>query len=235
MGKNIIITVSIREYSQLKGCIKSMMDYSKRIGVDFYNLRFPVINFHSVYFEKFIFVDLLDKYDRVLFLDADIMITPNAKNIFDYYPDDNVFYAYNETSDNELMDRDFCVEPLLGDCPHWPKDGNNKYRYFNSGVMLISKKHKNFFKDFRNVPNIPGVINKFPDQTYLNYMVVKNNIPFGYMDYSFNRMHLGVKDDNNERYKSDFIHYAGSAFVYGDGDKLITIQKDYMNLYNEVP
>jgi lipopolysaccharide biosynthesis glycosyltransferase len=232
MKKQLVLTVSIGPHNNLIENFIAMESYAKKCNADFFRLQFPVINFHSLYFEKFVFIDFLERYDRVLYLDADVLITPIAENIFEKYPDSNKFYAYNETDYNQDMDRDFCVTPLLEDCPEWPIDDKNKYRYFNSGVMLISKEHLPVLKNFRNVPNVPGVINIFPDQTYLNYLISKSNTPFGYMDYSFNRMHLGKKDENYERYKSNFIHYAGPD-IYGSGDKYVTIKNDYKKMYNK--
>ena len=233
MKKNkIVLTVSIGQHNVLGGNFDAMQKYSDKCGADFLRITHPIINFHSIYFEKFFFVDLLERYERVLYLDADVLITPHAENIFEKYSDTNKFCAYNETDFTENMDRDFCVDPLLEYCPNWPFDNKGKRRYFNSGVMLISNKHLEVLKNFRNVPNIPGVINIFPDQTYLNYIISSNNVPFENLDYSFNRMHLGNKDESLERFKSNFIHYAGPD-LYGNGDKYKTMNNDYNKLYNK--
>jgi lipopolysaccharide biosynthesis glycosyltransferase len=229
MNKNVLLTISIGYHNNMSETFLAMENYCKKYNIDFIRINYPIINFISPYFEKFFFIDLLDRYDRVLYMDADVLITPNAVNIFDYYPDTTKFYAYNETDNNETMDRDEYVKPLLTDMPNWPMDDKNKYRYFNSGVMLISKEHKDFFKNFKNIPEIPGIF-AFQDQTYLNYLIVKHNIKYEYLDYSFNRMHLGNKDENHDRYNSNFIHYAGPD-VYGDGNKNITIINDYKKLY----
>lgn len=45
-------------------------------------------------------------------------------------------------------------------------------------------------------------------------------------------MHLGNKDENNERFKANFIHYAGPD-VYGNGNKNETMKNDYIKLYGE--
>lgn len=232
MKKYAVLTVAIGQHSLLNGNLESMKIYADKCDADFIKLTHSVINFHSIYFEKFFFVDLLESYERVLYLDADVLITPNAKNIFEEYPNPNFFVAYNETDFNEDMDRDFCVNPLLPYCEYWPIDEKGKHRYFNSGVMLISKNHLKYLKDFRNVPNIPGVINIFPDQTYLNYIISSNQVPFLDLDYSFNRMHLGKKDENEDRFKSNFIHYAGPD-MYGNGDKYETMKIDFNKIYKK--
>ena len=55
---------------------------------------------------------------------------------------------------------------------------------------------------------------------------------FQSFDYSFNRMHLGNKDENHERLNANFIHYAGPD-VYGNGNKNETMVNDYNKLYNK--
>ena len=175
------------------------------------------------------FVNLLEKYERVLYIDSDVMVTPSAKNIFEQYPDINKFYAYHENDYDPIMDRDYCINPLLGDCPNWPLGKNGKLQYFNAGVFLVSSPQKFAFNNYRNVPNLPSILN-FGDQTYMNYIISKNNIIFESLDYSFNRMNLGKRDDSGERFNADFIHYAGID-TYGDGNKLKTIKSDYLKLY----
>jgi hypothetical protein len=61
-------------------------------------------------------------------------------------------------------------------------------------------------------------------------LVAKNNIPFESIDYSFNRMNLGKRDDMGLRFDANFIHYAGYD-LYGTGDRLKTIKSDYSKLY----
>ena len=56
---------------------------------------------------------------------------------------------------------------------------------------------------------------------------------FESFDYRFNRMHLGKKDDLGERFKSNFIHYAGPD-VYGNGNKFETMMNDYKTLYTQL-
>lgn len=230
MSKNVIFTIGINNFDKLP-TMGAIEDYSKKCDSDFFVLKNPMINYQNFYFEKFFFTYLLGKYDRVLYMDADVLITPNAENIFEKYPDQEKFYAYNETDDNETMDRDPFVEPLLADVPHWPLDNKNKRMYFNAGVFLVSKPQKEFFENFRKIPNIPGILS-FGDQTYLNYLVFKNKINFETIDYKFNRMHLGKKDPEYKRYESNFIHYAGPD-VYGNGNKMETINNDYINLYKK--
>jgi lipopolysaccharide biosynthesis glycosyltransferase len=230
MKKNLVFSLSMGRYSNYQ-TINYMRDYAKKCDADFISLNHPVINHANIYFEKFFFVDLLDRYDRIFYVDCDVLVTPNAKNVFEEFSDDECFYAFAENDHNQWRDRDYCVNPLLGDCPEWPLQENGKRQYFNAGIFLVSKPLQKYFLNFRNVPNIPGIY-EFGDQTYLNYLIVKNKIKFQSLPHSFNRMNLGKNDPNNERYNSNFIHYAGPD-LYGNGNRDITIQNDINYLYKK--
>jgi lipopolysaccharide biosynthesis glycosyltransferase len=229
MKKNIILNVAIGGHKNYTTSLKTIYDYSVKCNADHYVLDKGFVNKYSIYFEKFFFVKLLETYERVLYIDTDVLITPHARNMFEVYYDSNKFYAYHENDFETVMDRDYCVKPLLNDCTQWPIGKNGKLQYFNAGIFLVSQKHKSAFDNFLDVPNIPSIFN-FGDQTYLNYLIVKNNIPFESIDYSFNRMNLGKSDVNNERFGADIIHYAGHD-LYGSGNKLNTINSDYNKLY----
>jgi lipopolysaccharide biosynthesis glycosyltransferase len=229
MKKNVILNITIGEHRNYVESLKTIKKYSEKCEADHFVLENKVINQYSIYFEKFFFVNLLERYERVLYIDTDVLITPDAKNIFEEYSDINKFYAYHENDYDPIMDRDYCINPLLNDCPNWPLGKNGKLQYFNAGVFLVSNKQKQVFTNFLNVPNLPTILN-FGDQTYLNYLIAKHNVLFESINYSYNRMNLGKKDESGERFKSNFIHYAGID-TYGSGNKLNTIKSDYLKLY----
>ena len=228
MPKTAIFTVAINSLDYFEYTLPTIERYAKKVGADFIVLDKKRVDFYNYYFERFYFAELLNIYDRVLYLDADIMVTPNAENIFEKYPDENRLYAYHENDYNEIMDRDSFVEGVMDKEMKWNKI-NGKYQYFNAGVMLVSSKHKQALSFNTEIEQ--RFLNKpLCLQTYLNYLVVKNKIPFGNLDYSFNRMFLGKKDEQCERLKADFIHYAGHD-TFSDGNKIETIKHDYRKLW----
>lgn len=210
-------------------CIDSVISYAKG-KADYALSNIPKLNMGSVYFEKFQFLDALSSYDRVLYVDSDILITPKAENIFDVYTDPTKFYAYDENDTTAWMDRDpyvLDINPKL----NWPKNLKGKLQYFNTGVMLLSRKSLDIGNPFAFRWDCSGkLINTFAEQTYLNYAVVKSGLPFETISHSFNRMDLGNFDPMCERYKANFIHYAGPC-KYGDGNKNNAMVSDYKALY----
>lgn len=214
-------------------CIKSINDYCKKYSIKHFVSFEKKINGPHLMFEKYQFLSLINdpKIDRILYIDADIMATPKARNIFDEYKDNNFVYAYDENDVSDWMDRDPFIFDKLSNLD-WPINIKNKKQYFNAGLMLFPKelllRNIQIF-NFKDIPNWPNIW-YFGDQTIVNYWFIKNKIPFKSIDHSFNRMDLGNYDANNERYLADFIHYAGPC-KYGNGNKLDTMELDYKNLY----
>ena len=94
--------------------------------------------------------------------------------------------------------------------------------------MLLSNLHKDIFNDFKSIP-IDRTMG-LSSQTLINYFVFKNKIPFEDIGYEFNRINACKDDKEYNRYKADFIHYAG-VDVYSNGNKIETIRNDYNHFY----
>lgn len=235
MNKAIISLAIGNQKDYLIG-LNSMLEYSKRIGTDFFVINQPLVNYRVPHFEKLQVLDMFNRgYDRVLYLDGDIIVTPKAKNIFEEYSDESKFYAYDENSHPSLgyMDRDSDVEALPKDF-EWKKNEFGKYKYFNSGVMLFSKYHQMCFSGLENIPNVPEMWG-YAEQTALNYLISKNKVEWETIDYSFNRMDLGKEDPKRERFKANIIHYAGPC-RYKEKDqetKYHQMIKDWRDLNND--
>lgn len=212
-----------------KSCMNSVKQYANKYGIDYYLQEEPK-TILPVYFEKMLLLEKLEQYDRVAYIDADILITPNAKNIFEEYPKQDVFYAYDENDVSEHMDRDPYIKELTP-VIEWPRNDKGKFVYFNTGVMIFSKLLLPEFKKMLGGEIIPQGprLSYFGEQTYYNYWLQYNHIPIKSIAHSFNRMDLGNYDPNTERYSADFIHYAGPC-KYGS-DKYKTMVEDYKNLY----
>jgi len=80
-------------------------------------------------------------------------------------------------------------------------DWNGKY--YNSGVMVISKDHRELFKK----PEIEHF--SFYEQSYLNMMIAHLEIKMFDLRYIYNRMTCMDAFTGEERHASQIIHYAG--------------------------
>lgn len=148
-------------------------------------------------FEKNQVYDLFETYDKVLRLDVDIVINPYAPNYFEL--EDYFFYMTEEEPDRSYEIKN--IKRELGEVKGWSKT------YFNSGVVLASKWHKEVF----NISDIDFnlELGMFKEQSVLNWKVRKLNIPTKDLGRSFNFINDGSPAFTNDkiRRKANIIHY----------------------------
>lgn len=186
MSKNIIFMINIvhNERSKNQGyewSIKSWKKYADKYNHDLFIL--DQFLFDTDYIKpqwyKIYILDLLEEnkidYDQVLYVDSDTIVHSNAPNIFDIT--DHKFCAIQNYGD---------MDWVLRSIENYSKFVFNDfifpfYKYFNSGVMVFNKKHKEFFTQIQefyhnnhkllvNMQNTYGVGN---DQPVLNFFVNK--------------------------------------------------------------
>lgn len=203
-----------------------MQAYAARCGADFVVITEPLMAQRAGLpprYEKFQLHDLLARFDRVLFLDNDILVSPDSPNVFELVPPE-VFAASSEEGFSRMaLDKEL-TQQELGTLA-WTRP------YFNTGVMVAGAAHRLLFDSAR--PELQRW-NAFSmadrryhpageDQAYLNYLVNALDLPFQDLGYRFN--HTRVRTDTHLRFHSHFIHYAGpSGFRYGA--RLEQMQKD---------
>ena len=234
MKKRLIVTIMLGKDPSFHFVKKSFKNYAKKVNADFLcitkasSILKPNNNnnnnklFFDALFQKINLGSLSDKYERVLYLDADILITPHAKNIFDVYKDDSKLYMYNE---GLFADRTSELT-LISNRLHQPiKDKN----YFNAGVILLPN-HSSFLQAIRlhDLEYFVSNSNWF-DQTYINFKYRFNKIKVSHLSEEFNRMGSSKNIDN--RFLASFIHYAGNSYC-PKKQRSIFMLNDYCNLYN---
>lgn len=204
MSKYALFTVGCN-LSYTDVTVPFMKEYCKRYNLDFVittESKIPNYNKHiHAAFDRYDIYNLLDKYDRVVYVDADIIIKKNAPNIFDIVPEDK-FGVYYE-SDN--FDRNCFIDVVK---TYYNYHGLT--RYFNSGVMVASKIHKDIFNmqkvaEYFKQPHIKhGIVT---DQDYLNVRVHHDKISTHSLTYKYNFLVNGMSRNLVEL--SHFIHFAG--------------------------
>ena len=187
-----------------------------------YKIKYGTKNYDQskAYFEKYQCLTLFNRgYDQVLYLDNDILVTPNAKNIFNTYSDTNKFYAYDESNN---CNREKYIDAIIKNNHDitWRKNLLSNYEYYNAGVQLYGKHaidHIANYKKFSSIHNLQNMYD-FGDQNYINTLLQKFDVNTESISFDYNRMSFRDRDLNNERYKANFIHYAGPC-IYGLTDE----------------
>jgi hypothetical protein len=201
------------EYQHLaKTTHPSIKKYAEKIGADFECISEQKLAQTTPHWDKFRISSLLEEYDRILYIDTDLIIREDCPNLFEIVPED-CLGAFNEGRFTERS-----KELLIGTCQQYGVqleawDG----RYFNSGVMVIGKQHKELFTK----PDLENC--SFYEQTYLNMRIAQLGIKMFELDYKFNSMVCMGKFTGEERHASYIIHYAGMLYYLPDMDALVDL------------
>jgi len=149
---------------------------------------------------KLLVFDLLEHneidYDQILIVDADTIVHPDCPNFFD------------------ISEYKFCAVPNYGSYD-WVIRGMEIYskyvfegfmfdwwEHFNSGFMIINKKHKSLFKEIldfylNNQELLVGLQEKFgvgTDQPVINFFIQKNKVDLNLLPYKYNMMEMYMKE-----------------------------------------
>ncbi|MEZ9236872.1 glycosyltransferase [Shewanella sp. 10N.286.52.A9] len=214
--KIAIFTLAIGDNPMYRAAIDSFSSYADKVGADLIvsnelhyqlNVKNKYYDASPAWSEKLYIAELLKEYDRVLYIDADMIITPWAENIFEQYNSLETVYMFNEGAYKDRSEHANKISSILGEVD-WPTL-DNAMVYFNSGMILVSKQSNLFIN--ASAEEMQKVCNevKFYDQTYINYLIFREKIKYHCIDKSFNRMPLLGLEGYKE---ASFIHYAGRGY-----------------------
>lgn len=247
---NALATITIgTKYTQIANITHPFLRrYANKIGADFVVIddtseEFNVgseMNADGIppHFAKFKVNHLFDKYDRIIFVDTDLIIRPDCPDLFSIVPEDK-FGIFCEGVLIPQRKRDLLAAseiysvPLFGipDITKW------KGQYYNTGVMVISKQHKTVLSppDFNNMKEIEGetALDR-TEQGWLNLQLINGEIPIHNLEYKFNHMSVVDNFTGEHRLCSYIVHYAGCwdmpdlpQFIQQDADKWERCGGDY--------
>jgi len=237
-SKNAVVVTAIGNSKMWDIGKKSIEKFCKKYNIAFeiitekkYATEYAADDYHYVNFEKNQVYDLFDKYDRILRLDWDIIITPHCPNVFEIVQEEKIGVVFEDIGSRkkDRLNRIKMIQDQLGDLD-WRSD------YFNSGVVMASKQHREIYKttpeDVEIVLNLKTPVSK--EQNYLNYKVRKFRFEIYELNYKYNHTRLFSEPWNGrpERYKSFIIHYAGKK---QEGLKKMRIDYNILFLHKPKP
>ena len=174
--------------------------------------------------------DIFEDYDRIFHIDSDVVINKKCPNIFDLVPHDTIGLVL-EDKGSRLTSRRLRIMQI-----NQRLDGDNRRipGYFNMGVFLASKMHRDMFT------KIDGQIWEMDDgleQTHMNYKMKKLEYKYIDLGYRFNHMSMFSEQWNRSpsRFDSHIIHYAGKAKFPDRGDRTMAqlIKDDITRIYDQ--
>lgn len=186
--------------------------YAARVGADFIAQRAE--NHGGFQLEKHNFVKLeLDRlskfYDRILWLDADVVVMPGAPDIFDEIPAGALGAWCGEGEVFSAVNGEPRPRPLY------------RHGYFNSGVMVwpssargLMGKAVDLWRNRHALMSSAEKLGLFGEQTALNRVVHESGIQVHPLDVRWNHFHGAARCEKygfpqvEEAY---FVHFAGGA------------------------
>lgn len=214
--KNVFFTISIgRDYQQIAQLTHPFMkQYAEKIGAEFINITGPAERPH---WQKFLIGQLLDRYDRVLYMDTDIYVKPHTPDLFGIVP----FHEIGMFEEGKYEDRYPAMMNIGLRYPeHLAAVGNWNGLYYNTGVMVVSGMHRELFLH----PNT-AISDCFFEQSYINLMISEKNTPM--LDIGFRFNHMSLMDRFiYDRSLSYIIHYAGWHQRGGINNLIDQIRRD---------
>lgn len=181
--------------------------------------------------QKLYVLQLVNEYDEILYLDSDILVTPDALNVFDWIQSKGScsIAMYNEY---HLGGRDAFIDKLPDRFFKAPiKD---PFQYFNVGVMYLKK--GNLLSELAKKDELIEVMLDgvpCPEQTYYNGVLLNNLIPVLELPKTFNFMEEDSLDVQSRLFQF-FIHYAGYSFRERKRHKRSKImRRDYLEFFHK--
>lgn len=142
MTTQAVITLAIGRVGYWRWTHPVMQRYADRIGADFIRISHQQ-QAHTdrlgYRLEKFQIFDYLARYERVIFLDGDILLRPDCPDLFDLTPPDRL----GVMCEGKFYRRDLVFAEAAKfygiDHPVAPNE------WFNTGVMVISRDQRSMF------------------------------------------------------------------------------------------
>jgi len=224
MTQTAIVTVAIGDVPYFKYAEPLMRHYAKKIGADFIVIDNRSMPDRKPNIEKWRTYHLLDKYVKVLYLDADILINPNSPNIFELVGMGVIGVVDNELAYDRVLDLERNVMQLENGYINWHR------KFPNSGVILADFTHKQIFHDLgnRKIKNV----GRWVDNTIFNYLLYESKLPIKYLDMRWNFLET-FKHFNIPPEEVHFMHFAGGGLDNRIGDRTKQMEhfsKIYMDM-----
>lgn len=165
------------------------------------------------------------EYDQIAIVDADIYIRPDAPNIFDELKSETEFAGVIEREmpiTHQYAQKIINYSRMQYHNLHLNKVANFQpnplgYEFYNMGLMVMQRNITKYFKpnetprdfitrpEFKDFVDGQGAWKWSTDQTLLNTWVRKERMNQQHLDWKWNALFKGVRDDKIK--EAHFIHF----------------------------
>jgi hypothetical protein len=210
-----VVTIACGSFYERLAAIThpTIQAYADRIGADFIVWR--EFGSHVMpHYQKLELAKVLDQYDRVLYIDTDVLVRGDTPDLFEIVPEDELG-AFDETP---YINRNIDMIQFMTavGCDPWSWDG----KYYNTGVMVLSKCHQHLFYQPERE------LNAVMEQSYLNLVFSRTKTKMYPLPHRFNRMAFMDWFSGENRCDCYLLHYAGLLAYISENEYLSRVIDD---------
>jgi len=247
MSKNIVFIVNLGEKKKAGRnvpyhfSIKSWDIWCKTNNAELfilteriYSEEFMNANWHKIFALNLLEANNID-YDQVLIVDADTIIHPHAPNVFEQ--SENKFCVVHNYGSYDWVCRS--IENYKKHL--FPNVDVPLFEYFNSGVIVCNKTHKDFYEKVQqyyvdnsnNIREMQTTYGVGTDQPILNFLVQQEDIDYKKLPYEWN-----VQDMARFEILDEQLTFTNIGWLYhfngiDDNIRNYIMEKTYKTLYKE--
>jgi hypothetical protein len=200
ISKHAIVTsVFGDDYERISAVsLPTIEAFAKRCDAELLVIRRRMYPHLHIHWEKFQVAQFLKLFERVCWMDADIIMNPKAPSIFEI-ADCDKFAAFEEGL--VFVDR---ADQMAVDAKHYGIPITPKpFSYFNAGVMVFGRPHMGAFM----FPSKTPLAGPMSEQHYTNLQVMRLKLPFQNLTSRWNGLHsIHAPGHRGELWS---VHYAG--------------------------
>ncbi len=218
---NAVVTISIGRQSFWPVTLPAMERYAGRVNARFVNLtkRVEKYNGVAVAFHKFEIFHLLDQFERVLYIDSDILVRGSCPDLFKMVPESKVAARLENkfpagAKPFKMLQAIDLYSPGLA-C-------DRGIVWMNTGVILASRSHKDLFRLPENM--VEAEAGK-GEQPLLNLLLYKNKYDFQELDYRFNYSVSNFVTKKNPCRVEDAFMFHATGYAGAERMRLAHIQR----------
>jgi len=197
--KRLVLTIAIGDAHKRIHAVTAPTQraYAERLGADYLVLKELGPDQTTPHWEKLRIHELLLQYERIVYLDADVLVRDDCPDLFAEVPETQLG-AHNEGA---FLDRRASLAQALEESGETVEDWDGAY--YNTGVMVISRRHRGLFRP------VARQISNFFEQGLLNARIAGAHVPCHDLRYKLNRMQHMDALTGEQRHDAWLIHYAG--------------------------
>lgn len=228
--KRLVVSMACGEKSRKFSDITFplIQQYARKCDADFYAMYQVDENYKYLGQQKYKYANFLDQYERILHIDADMIVKYDTPNLF------NKIKVHEFAGVDEHKFEDPEVEnPYVNryqDMLDFNKYINDTYGtetiitpkfYINVGMYLFSRHHANMFQNKQELPIF------FKEQTEINFNLHRFNHSVQLLSPNFNFMKI-MENKGLSKDDAFIIHYAGSWGGYSD-EMIAVMMREELN------